>query len=191
MSVADSQEGVIKPSGWFSFSVTGGLEPLDVRDRPGPRLPRSEPDADAHPGPGSVRGREETVDEPATDPLEGDERRELREALLAENSRREIVEAARGAPSGEQPTLVPQRDEEPLPREAGCVDVVGLHVPLPRPVPPGVRRPLEERHRSPSRSGRKYRMSRTLPFRSAAGRQAAFTRIPIRISSFVISPKKC
>src|SRR5207247_7826891 len=97
----------------------------------------------------------------------------------------------RGAPSGEEAALVPKGDEEPLPGEAGCVDVVGLHVPLPGPVPPGVRRPLEEGHRSPSRSGRKYRMSTTLPFRSDSGLQTALTRMPIRISAFVISPKKC
>src|SRR5207247_10407540 len=174
-------------SGWFSFCGTGGLEPFDVCDRPGPRLPRSDPDVDAHPRPGGVRGRQEAVEQPTAYPLErderpdlrrrcegpgavlvgdreggdlalrrdGDELRELREALLAEDPRREVVEAARGAPSGEEAALVPKRDEEPLPGEAGCVDVVGLHVPLPGPVPPGVRRPLEEGHRSPSRSGRK------------------------------------
>src|SRR6266516_3255050 len=136
MPVVDSREGVIKPSGWFSFSVTGGLEPFDVRDRPGPRLLRSEPDADAHPRPGGdlALGRD------------GDELRELREALLAEDPRREVVEAARGAPSGEETSFVPKRDEEPFPGEAGRVEVVGLHVPLPRPVPPSVRGPLEERH---------------------------------------------
>src|SRR2546425_1027751 len=50
-------------------------------------------------------------------------------------------------------------------------------------------RPLEERHCSPPRRGRKYRMSSTLPWRSSRGLQAAFTCIPMRISSFVISPK--
>src|SRR6266699_395663 len=34
-------------------------------------------------------------------------------------------------------------------------------------------------------------MSRTLPCRSRGGLHSAFTRIPIRISSFVISPQYC
>src|SRR5712691_572930 len=114
--------------------------------------------------------------------------RELGETILAEESGGEVVEATRGATGREKPTLVAKGDEEPLPRDARGVDVIGLHVPLPMAELSSVRGPLEERHRSPSRRGRKYRMSSTLPRRSSRGLQATFTRIPIRISSFVISP---
>src|SRR2546423_1520523 len=115
--------------------------------------------------------------------------RELGETVLAEESGGQVVEAARGATGREEATLVAKGDEEPLPRDPGGVDVVGLHVPFPMAELSGVRGPLEERHRSPSRRGRKWRMSRTLPRRSSRGFQAAFTRIPIRISSFVMPPK--
>src|SRR5919198_795501 len=118
-----------------------------------------------------------------------DEVRQLREAVLAENPRGQVVEAARRAARGEEAALVPQGAEKPLPRDPGGVDVVRLEVAVPMPEPPGIRRPLQERHPFSSRSGRKYRMSRTLPRRSAGGFHAAWTRIPIRISSFVISPK--
>src|SRR3989454_3062027 len=81
--------------------------------------------------------------------------RELGETVLAEESGREVIQAARGATRGEQPTLVAKRDEEPLPCDPGGVDVVGLHVPFPMAELPSVRGPLEERHRSSSRRGRK------------------------------------
>src|SRR5712692_4857152 len=118
-----------------------------------------------------------------------DEFRELGETVLAEEAGRHVVEMAGGAARGEQPPLVPEGHEESLARHPGGIDVVCLHVTLPHPMLPGVRRAFEERHRSSSRKGRKYRMSRTLPRRSPGGFQTALTRIPIRISSFVISPK--
>src|SRR5438876_7918332 len=115
--------------------------------------------------------------------------REFREAVFAEHPRWEVVEVAARTPGGEDPALVAERDKESLPRDARGVDVICLDVALPVAEPPGVRRPVEERHDSPSPRGRKPRMSRTLPRRSSFGFHTAFTRMPIRISSFVIPPK--
>src|SRR3989449_4346196 len=113
----------------------------------------------------------------------------LGETILAEESGGKIIEVAGGATRRPAATPIAKCDEEPLPRDSGGVDVIGLHVPFPMAELSSVRGPLEERHCSPPRRGRKYRMSSTLPWRSSRGLQAAFTRIPMRISSFVISPK--
>lgn len=120
---------------------------------------------------------------------DADEFREFREAVLAEEPGRKIIEATGSALSSEQLPLVSKGDEEPLPRYAGGVEIVRLHVPVPMSKLSGIGRPFEERHFSPSRNGAKYLMSKTLPRRSSQGFQTAFTLIPIRISSFVISPK--
>src|SRR2546426_10134280 len=80
---------------------------------------------------------------------------ELRETIFAEHARGEIVELAHRAPGSQHPALVAQCDEEPLPRDARRVDVVRLDVPLPVAELPCVGRSIEERHRSPSRRGRK------------------------------------
>ena len=113
----------------------------------------------------------------------------LHEALLAEQLRRDPSRPARRAPCSKEAAAVPELPEEPFPRDPARVDVVRLDVPGPVAVRPRVPGPLRDRHPSPSRSGRKYTMSRTLPTRSLGARHFAFTRMPIRISSFDISPK--
>src|SRR6266567_3878012 len=65
--------GFIKPSTRFSELETDRLEPVDIRDRPGPGLPRLERGANRHSGTGPGRGNEEPVEEATADSLEADE----------------------------------------------------------------------------------------------------------------------
>src|SRR5439155_19740358 len=116
-----------------------------------------------------------------------DQLREFCEAVLAKEPGREVVEAAGSASGSEHLPLGSQGNEDPLPRHPGGVNVVRLHVPVPVAELPGIGRPFQERHFFPSGNGAKYLMSKTLPRRSSHGFQTALTRIPIRISSFVIS----
>src|SRR5256886_17312136 len=91
----------------------------------------------------------------------------LGETILAEESGGKIIEVAGGATRREEATLIAKCDEEPLPRDSGGVDVIGLHVPFPMAELSSVRGSLEERHCSPPPTSREYRMSNTLPWGSS------------------------
>ena len=96
--------------------------------------------------------------------------RELREAPLAEDPRRQVRVRTRLAARPEQDAAIAERLEERGVAHAGRVVERDRH-----PAADGPRH-----HAPPPATGRKYAMSRIDPVRSSSGRHTASTAIPIR-----------